>query len=544
LHSSMKKRHKATAALVAVMALALAATYWLPGTVGAQTVPPDPQTTPPPSQSPVVTFRGITEDKWNELSPRPVGQYRGGNAGDDYGVSDLRPFEGGLEVGWTFAPADNIVGVKLERQMKVGDDHPPMGWTLLETYTEDALYYDQTGAPGFQYRYRITPYTAIHTVGTIHVTDFTEMIPRDGFFGYALADTTLKVRVVPTPDFETTDGIYSITMFDSRTDSDPYEYIGRKPSRELEGLVADKVYRFNVKIVEPGGAGYETVQEIGDFYIMTGLPPLPEAPSPIVGFGVGGKGIKLNWSRVFNQHRSQFAFFEIARRDAKNWNAPFEMLGTTTGQTFQEQRVTDSDVDHFEYVVSGVSWFHRHGPIPERGHVSPAIPHPTCANKDTGDSLPVKSLELAQGQPKAPRSNRFAFQPQPVALDPTAGTTGDNACGGFSPSDLSDYFVLRATLYQESLSGKCSDPDQSCVVVNRSPEDMDMDDFEPVIGSFQPVGASGSASIWYDRDLEPEKGLYRFAYHMCSYSEPRLCSENPFRSDWRFQGVTDLPFSR
>ena len=518
-----------TLAIFGVLAaIAAAGLNWPLGTVNAQT---------PPLKD--VTTRSLTEAEWNELYPRTASQTSGArSAPREYGLTDLEPFYATMQMGWGFLAADDVVAYRIERRL-VEPDGTENGYTLLHESTTNISRKDWVGAPGEEYIYRITPKTTT-VPKPPHISRPIHLFPRGGFYGYAVGGDAVALRIVPTDDFVSTGDKYRVTRYSSPSDqgtvSDP-TYLVDIPQT---GLTANKVYRFKLEIVEYDSVtdAYVALQDVTDIYVKTGAPDLnavTSIPTSIVVWGNGTQA-NLDWATPSGLHRSQFAFYEVLKRNAKDWKASYEVIGSIVDVDLLTAHNFASG-QYFEYTVRAVGWGHVHGPV-SATYVHPEIPDPTCTLAD-GTTADVTTMELTLIMDFMP-ANKWhgGFYPWAVSYDSDADQ--NRSCVTL---DLSDWYIVRAIWHQHSLSSTCTDPSASCNVVAGGDmysltgydyADGDFQDSEPLQGMTKP--------IWYDAP-NPESGRYRYAYKICSYADPDGCSV-PFGGPWRFEGVDSVPFTK
>lgn len=525
----------ASISLMAALAMALLFLYATQGVASAgYSQQPAPPAVPQPA-SPEMTGDPITTERWDLLSPRDTSSFfSGGPNATEFDPSVLEKFEGGVNLKWTFPASYDAIGYKVERQLQDKFPGEANGWHLLSDYMSETAYEDITTAPGFSYTYRITPFDSNDNPGEPLERTFTSF-PRDGFYAIGSETDTINLYIVPTKDFQNQSGPFRITRYDSPSDVTGTPERSRDKTRTDDGLVYGKIYKYVLEIMRSDGqGGWEPLQNVKTIYAIAGFAAMPGEPTGIMSDGTGGKGLTLTWEDPTNVDRSQFALYEVLRRNAKDWQSEFKVIGSTTGLRFTEQWSTE--FDHFEYGIQPVSWEQLHKAI-ARGHISPDIPEPECLSVDK-TSEPITHVHLQHGRDWLPLNKWIAFSPIAYYGDVDNRTK----CRSF---EMDDFYVQRAINLAHTVAG-CSTPGTSCT--KRSAELLG---YDPRDGGYDYVpGRLRSVSdtlgylylVWHDDSGPTDNGLYRHVYKMCSYSDGGLCSD-VFVSDFRWVGIDAIPFS-
>ena len=484
-----------------------------------------------------VTFTELTEEEWEAAHPVAQASDSAASASSNSSQFSDELTDGnfaGIKVSWTFTDSSDIQTYRVERRVIEPEGSPEAAWQLLEDSWEKTYYNDPDGAPGFEYQYRITGRTLSDKKE--HLTDPRELIPRRGFWGRPVGETSIQITIQKLAKWDD-DRPYRISRYDSPSSSDPdHAEVTLVTSPLVENLAKGRVYKF---VLEQGRV---TDNEFVDpvqravSYVKTGQPSLT-APEAISVAGTAGHDGRVSWNRLSNVAPGQVAFYEILRRDAKSYGDEFKIVGTGVLPGAREALALSGK--HFEYQVRAVTWPHVHGPTSD-SKIEPAIEAPACQTSE-GRSVPVYRLELMEPKEHVPLNPRYGFVPWIIGEDRQQGVQhGVLVCSSF---DTSDWYVLRNTMISHKDSDECPDS-TSCTIhfpsyLRWTPKDATL-----ASGAF--VTTPGIAKepdqlVWYDAP-EAEPGVYRYKYKMCTYYEPSVCSV-PFKGDWRFQEVGQIPFT-
>ena len=450
--------------------------------------------------------------------------------------------EAASEVEWWFPDLedDEIDSYKLERQTQVPEGRPEQSWEVLQDAITGTLYDDHGTAAGFTYKYRVTAYY-LSGVEKKHETDPVEGHPRKGFYGFGKSESVV-LSIVPTDEFPAGD-YYQVTRYTGPSDSQgTVIHTSRTADPIDDQLTDDKIYRYILHVgnLVDGDFVPTQVGNVAEIFLKAGQPDLAAVPS-VVKQG-SGRSFRIDWTPPESLHRSQFALYEISRKNAKDWKAEWEVIGTTTGlngtkgEQFKPPLVGENE--SFDYSVRVVGWEHEHGPdslvIPRYPEIKP----PKCETLDgttlSGNHEVVRSMEIMRLGDRVPVNKWYGFYIWAAAGSSTSPPF--LACGEL---DLSDWYVQRAVYYHHPSPDTCQDTAEGCQVVSR-PSLADAGPFDYVEGAFrEDSGGSMPVLVWYDQP-NPVAGLYRYVYQTCSYyANPRFCTSK-VASDWRFEGLDSI----
>ena len=476
---------------------------------------------------------------------------------DSYGNEDLPSLEAGLVLSWTMG---GVTGDEYHVARRVVEPAGPVQeWQILEEGLANNTYTDLDGAFGFEYDYQITLDRKVGPSVTVEEEGLV-MYSRDPVFALGHGANAVKLYIprISLGEHEA----YRVRRYVSPASDAPFAPVltddGITLANEITdpGLVDAQVYRYEITVMEPREPGSELLvatDRQSDVFVRAGSPSLT-APTSFVAAGPPTSDdnpfqgtptppneneedpefYQLRWNLPADIHRSEYAFFEILRKDAKDRGANFKVVGATN-----ELRDNDYTVrfgEYYEYAVRPVDWDHTHGPL-FSADPFPVIPQPKCVNLDGNDGQ-VTEAHLRPTE-FAPWNRWFAVQARLMNVDP--GSV-DPWCYDF---ELSDWYVERQTREFYSVSFPLCESDDSC---NALWVEDTLDDvgFQYLGGQFLQDGPSRIAGdpgawVWYDDAFSVAPGLYRHEYQMCSYAtSPQICSvlqEGP----WRFENVDDIP---
>ena len=499
-----------------------------------------------------VEVEPFSEEKWNELRPRAARSTRGGAEAQsaDYTDANLTTRDAGGKVIWQMG---GIPGDAYDVYRRVIEpDETLQGWQLMEEAHRHNWYEETEGAFGFKYQYKIIRKRTL-SEDKEYITVGLDMPPRDKVFGFGVIaeegdmGVDLFIRNVDVPSGEA----LRVQRFDSG------HAVGQPVGSETGltsyldhndvGLVAGKVYRYLVEVVravegdppgtvEPTGVSFET-------FVKAGKPtfPVPGVVStvdPRLGI-VDANGdivdpgyFQVDWEAPSGIHRSQFAMYEILRKDAKDLRSKYSIVAVSVDRTVKDYSVVGGP--YYRYAVRLVGWGHVHGDEMS-GPAVPVIPQPQCRNQD-GVTAEVISAHLMPVT-SVPWNRWFAVR----AKLQNAGTTQDPWCEYF---DGSDWYVERQAREFYTVSFPTCDVLTTCngLWVENALKD---EGFKYHGGEFRleaPVSMQGAdgLTVWYDDSFTVDPGLYRHEYRMCSYAEgPQICSQVQ-TGDWRFEGGDEM----
>ena len=513
----------------------------------------------PPQADGTVSVVPLTEEQWNDYFPRSAASTSSGgaegarSAPSIYSDANLLvPYFGG-RMTWTFdAP---IVGDEYEVARRVvEDDGPDQEWQVLEIPQEKRTnnWYDEVEASfGFKYKYRITRKRVL----TPDETKYTRELvfhSRDRVFalGSGSNGVDLYIKRVNVPSGQA----LRVRRFESTGDvvGSPVGTVngmGLATDLKDRNLVDGKVYRYFVEVVRASKVVTDGVESTGveiEAFVKAGSPVL-DAPAsmvtvnplpvdPITGNVLVGdpEYFQVSWEAIAGIHRSEFAMFEILRKDAKDRGGDYKIVAISTGRYLKDFTVKAGG--HYVYAVRMVSWAHDHGD-PISGNVIPTIPQPQCLNME-GRTDEVSRV-MTDVIDVVPLNRWFAVQ---VKFGNADSLPGDVWCVDV---DVSDWYVERMSFNYEAVSdAPCSSYDTCNVLMfNSTGDDAGYQYGGGKLVKSASLGTAVQAGVWvwYDDPFTVEPGLYKHEYWLCSYATgPQICSLRDV-GPWRFADVDDIP---
>ena len=346
---------------------------------------------------------------------------------------------------------------------------------------------------------------------------------------HGLSWGTDGVRLFLDRPLDHLDGLYRIKRYDSPSDSGTK--VVKKPTALSEiddnGLVSGRVYRYKMQLMVPaeGGSGNTKQGKPTNLYIKAGFVDPPQVTG-IAAFTNTGRPINLQWNAT-TVDKSQFGLYEVLRRDAKQYDSQYEVIGTTVGLTLADN--TRDIKKYYNYAVRSVRWDLVRGSRFDE-HTAPTIPAAKCT--DSNGSEQTVNLVIPRPYLGRPDDRWAAIQVWAFKESEVDGTRTRTECTNW---DASDWYVLRSDWYTYTISPDCPDP---AVICGRPKPEM----FEYRGGGFRGGALEGMAryedveTVWYDLPNSTD-GLYRYSYQVCSYATPSVCGET--LGHWRFEGTTE-----
>ena len=573
---SSKQQTKQTIRMVAaaatLFALAIIATwYFTAGNASAADVNPDFDTTTKVAESGgyptgiagVVVRRPTAAELTAALGYNPSSSSSGASGSSSASstvrnltTQDIPPIHGAVTIDYTtLANEDANSDVRTwqitRKLVATGSSATDVPWRVLADQTA-TIYTDVDAAPGFTYDYQIIGQTkkgpkksAKRSISNV-LMESTQTA-----YGFGKNEKEVEIRVYTISNAST----IRLTRFETTS---PLSSAGTALEPELKEnvrgvrvltddaatLVAGKVYRYQVEYVKWNTTHerWDTVQRQDDVTVVAGKiadNAAGNVPRRLTSLTGGTGNIRLDWDPPSAPHRSQYALFQVLRKNPKQYGHPYGPVGTAVLTTLTDTKASELDYDHTRYTVEMVDWLGN-----KYGHsvavTTPPIPAPECTTA-SGDTVTVAGMSVSEFARTAPKKVGFAFHALPYGYkdnDPAQNIANLEVCVSF---DTSDFYVLRGYLYQHARSADdCPNAETSCTLINRVR--VPNDGFTLANGSFDAVVDGQQIKAWYD-DTNPEKGLYRYEYRFCAYAllSRGSCTE-VITSLWNFEGITEIPF--